>query len=82
VWGERIVAAVVLRTTADEPSVERQVSELCSRSLADYKRPKEVRVLDELPRNALGKVQKHRILEALDLKPGDLTNPGVLRKPE
>jgi acyl-CoA synthetase (AMP-forming)/AMP-acid ligase II len=82
VWGERIVAAVVLREAADEPGVQGQVTELCSRSLADYKRPKEVRVLDELPRNALGKVQKHRILEALDLKPGDRTNAGVLRKPE
>jgi acyl-CoA synthetase (AMP-forming)/AMP-acid ligase II len=82
VWGERIVAAVVLRAAADEPGVQGQVTELCSRSLADYKRPKEVRVLDELPRNALGKVQKHRILEALDLKPGDRTNAGVLRKPE
>lgn len=76
VWGERIVAAVVLRGSVDEPGVERQVTELCSRSLADYKRPKEVRVLDALPRNALGKVQKHRILEALDPGPaGDLKKP-------
>jgi malonyl-CoA/methylmalonyl-CoA synthetase len=78
VWGERIVAAVVLRAPADEPGVERQVTELCSRSLADYKRPKEVRVLEELPRNALGKVQKHRILEAIALDPG---REGGLRKP-
>jgi len=64
VWGERIVAAVVLRGP-DEEGVEREVTALCARSLADYKRPKEVRVLDELPRNALGKVQKHRILETI-----------------
>ncbi|HEY6146752.1 MAG TPA: AMP-binding protein, partial [Thermoanaerobaculia bacterium] len=65
VWGERIVAAVVLRGSAERGGLEREVTDLCARSLADYKRPKEVRVLHELPRNALGKVQKHRILETL-----------------
>jgi acyl-CoA synthetase (AMP-forming)/AMP-acid ligase II len=65
VWGERIVAAVVLRAAADAREIEREIAELCSRGLADYKRPKEVRVFEELPRNALGKVQKHRILEGL-----------------
>ena len=72
VWGERIVAAVVLRGPAGgrgEPGLEREVTDLCARSLADYKRPKEVRVLTELPRNALGKVQKHRILETIASKP-------------
>jgi malonyl-CoA/methylmalonyl-CoA synthetase len=64
VWGERIVAAVVLRGPGEE-GVEREVTDLCARSLADYKRPKEVRVLEALPRNALGKVQKHRILETI-----------------
>ena len=78
VWGERIVAAVVLRGPLDdEAGVEGEVRDLCSRSLADYKRPKEVRVLDALPRNALGKVQKHRILEALHAeKPGGVRKPG------
>ena len=68
VWGERIVAAVVLRGEKEETRLEREVTDLCARSLADYKRPREVRVLPELPRNALGKVQKHRILETIDGK--------------
>ena len=66
VWGQRIVAAVV--TEGPAPSEEQLIEELsafCARHLADYKRPRAVRILDELPRNALGKVQKHRILEII-----------------
>jgi malonyl-CoA/methylmalonyl-CoA synthetase len=67
VWGERIVAAVVLRRDSGRaPSPEDLLAELsafCAASMADYKRPREVRILEELPRNALGKIQKHRILE-------------------
>jgi len=29
--------------------------------LAGYKRPRELRLVDSLPRNAMGKVQKHRL---------------------
>jgi len=67
-WGERIVAAVVLRgrSEAAAAAVESEISDLCRQCLADYKRPREVRILEELPRNALGKVQKHRIREELE----------------
>ena len=69
VWGERIVAAVVLQPAAGPPpSPEALLDELsafCAQSLADYKRPREVSIVEDLPRNALGKVQKHRILEEL-----------------
>ena len=33
--------------------------------LADFKRPRQVILLPELPRNALGKVQKHLIVKGL-----------------
>lgn len=55
-WGERIEAAVVLR----QPLADAQ-AELISHAaglLADYKKPRAIRVVDELPRNALGKLQK------------------------
>jgi acyl-CoA synthetase (AMP-forming)/AMP-acid ligase II len=65
VWGERIVAAVALREDTNPSAFESEVADLCRLSLADYKQPREVRVVADLPRNALGKVQKHRIREEL-----------------
>jgi malonyl-CoA/methylmalonyl-CoA synthetase len=54
--GERIVAWVVLRpgASADERALQDQVADL----LAPHKRPREVRFLDALPRNEMGKVRK------------------------
>lgn len=67
-WGQKVVAVVVLEGTGGATSAKEllaELSSLCVRHLADYKRPREVRILEELPRNLLGKVQKHRILETL-----------------
>ena len=54
--GERIVAWVVLRSdaAAREPELIDHVAAL----LAPHKRPREVRFLDALPRNEMGKVRK------------------------
>lgn len=60
-WGERIVAAVVLREEGAPPGEAELLAELsafAAKSLADYKRPRAVRLLPALPRNAMGKVQK------------------------
>ena len=69
VWGQRVVAAVVLHPAAGPPqsseALLEELSAFCAKSLADYKRPRQVRVVQDLPRNALGKIQKHRILEKL-----------------
>ena len=61
VWGERIEAFVVSRG-ANAGTVEREVRDACDRSLADYKRVRAVHLLGELPRNALGKIQKRRLV--------------------
>jgi malonyl-CoA/methylmalonyl-CoA synthetase len=56
--GERIVAFVV----AQEPTPPADtLIELVTRALGKHKRPREVRYVDSLPRNALGKVQKAKL---------------------
>jgi len=53
-WGEAVVAFVVPRG-GTLPS-QRELDELCRRSLAPYKRPKRYVIVDELPRNHMGKI--------------------------
>ncbi len=54
--GEVPVAFVSPR---EDASVDpQQVLEHCRTQLADYKIPREVRVIDEMPRNATGKIAK------------------------
>jgi malonyl-CoA/methylmalonyl-CoA synthetase len=61
-FGERVVAAVV----RDDPGLTAEkVAEYCREDLAGYKKPRQVVFVDTLPRNALGKVQKHRVREQI-----------------
>jgi malonyl-CoA/methylmalonyl-CoA synthetase len=57
-WGERVVACVVGAGTVDA----RDLLAWAAERLASYKRPREVRFVDELPRNALGKVVRSALL--------------------
>jgi malonyl-CoA/methylmalonyl-CoA synthetase len=58
--GERIVAWVVAVGGAALPDA-RELADHVATRLAPHKRPREVRFLDELPRNAMGKVVKRRL---------------------
>jgi malonyl-CoA/methylmalonyl-CoA synthetase len=55
--GEQVVAAVVLKTGQTASDIE--IIAFCRELLASYKKPRRVLFVDALPRNALGKVQKH-----------------------
>jgi malonyl-CoA/methylmalonyl-CoA synthetase len=58
-WGDRITACVVLRPGAGL-SLE-ELRDFAHDRLAPYKHPRELRILDTLPRNSMGKVQKARL---------------------
>lgn len=58
--GERIVAWVV-PADAGHPPAEHELADHVASTLAPHKRPREVRFLDGLPRNAMGKVVKQRL---------------------
>lgn len=60
-WGQRIVAAVVLSAagrTQERAALTEALIAHVSEHLADYKKPRQVLIVDALPKNAMGKVQK------------------------
>jgi acyl-CoA synthetase (AMP-forming)/AMP-acid ligase II len=61
VLGEDVGAFVVLR--AGSALDDAALLAWCADRLADYKRPRRLWFVDELPRNATGKVMKHRLRE-------------------
>ena len=64
-FGEAVIA-VIVPDSADldtgVPTAEEIIAH-CKTQLADFKAPKRVEVIDTLPRNAMGKVQKNRLRE-------------------
>ncbi len=61
-WGEIVVAAVAPRPGA--ALTEAEVLDACG-ELAPYKRPREIHLIEALPRNSFGKVQKAAIRESV-----------------
>jgi acyl-CoA synthetase (AMP-forming)/AMP-acid ligase II len=60
-YGQVVGAAVVLTGDADEAELRAS----CRESLAEYKVPKVIHVVTEIPRTATGKVQRNRIAARL-----------------
>jgi acyl-CoA synthetase (AMP-forming)/AMP-acid ligase II len=59
-WGERVVAVVALRR--DAVASESDLATVLEKSdLARFKRPEEIRVVDSLPKNAVGKIDKQAV---------------------
>ena len=55
-WGEKVTAVVALKKTESVSGEE--LMRFCREKLAPYKSPKSIVFKDDLPRNAMGKVQK------------------------
>ncbi|MBW2648842.1 MAG: AMP-dependent synthetase, partial [Deltaproteobacteria bacterium] len=62
-WGE-IPVAFVVRKQGEKVS-EQDIINICRENLAGYKRVKEVRFIDSLPKNALMKVLKQTLRNQL-----------------
>lgn len=56
-FGERVMAVVVIKKGHD-PIASDSIIAFCKKHLASYKCPKEIFAVEQLPRNALGKIQK------------------------
>ena len=71
-FGEQVAAAIV-RAASHPGLAAEEVVDLCREQLAGYKKPRRVFFVEALPRNALGKVQKHILREQLlEASAGDL----------
>ncbi|MBF6424514.1 acyl-CoA synthetase [Nocardia cyriacigeorgica] len=63
--GQRIVAYVVARAGMARPDGS-ELIEFVVRELSNHKRPREIHVVESLPRNAMGKVQKKLLTPETD----------------
>lgn len=63
--GEEVAAAVVLRD--GETASESSIRDFASARMADFKVPRKVIILDEIPKGATGKMQRIGLAEKLGL---------------
>ena len=63
--GEEVAAAVVLREGED--AAEREIRRFVGERVADFKTPRRIVILDEIPKGATGKVQRIGLAEKLGL---------------
>ena len=66
--GEEVAAAIVLKE--GEEAGERDIRNFASERLADFKVPRKVIILDEIPKGATGKLQRIGLAEKLGLVEG------------
>ncbi|MCS6900393.1 MAG: acyl-CoA synthetase [Myxococcales bacterium] len=64
-WGQRVVAAVVPRSSWTQRMTGEELRAFCRERLASYKVPKQILLTEELPRNAMGKIVKQALVERL-----------------
>ena len=71
-WGEKVVAAVVPKPGLKVVSAEIQT--FCKKQLHNWKVPKEIVFLKELPKNRMGKVLKEKVKALLDARKSEVAS--------
>ncbi|HYM96167.1 MAG TPA: long-chain fatty acid--CoA ligase, partial [Candidatus Sulfotelmatobacter sp.] len=61
-WGEEVAAAVVLKGDASE----KEILAFARQRLADYKVPKKLYIVEQIPRTATGKIQRRTVAATLN----------------
>ena len=69
VLGEEVAAAVVLRP--QHTATEKEIREFVAKRLSDFKVPRQILFLPEIPKGIFGKVERNRLAERLGVKPCD-----------
>ncbi|MEP5569089.1 MAG: class I adenylate-forming enzyme family protein [Halioglobus sp.] len=66
--GEKICAVLVVQPDAQAPNLEELQQFLLGQGFAKFKMPERIELIDQLPRNPLGKVQRFALQDALSEK--------------
>ena len=61
-WGEIVASGIVF---GNESLDIEEITKWCSNYLSDYKVPRKIMILDELPKNSMGKIIKPEIKKML-----------------
>ena len=72
-WGEEVVAFIVLKPGGKASKLD--LDNFCLENIARFKRPKNYRFLDSLPKNNYGKILKTELREQLESESDDTDAP-------
>ncbi|WP_336046556.1 class I adenylate-forming enzyme family protein [Solibacillus ferritrahens] len=65
-WGECVVAFIIVENPSEQ--LQHQLFQYCKEQLANYKVPKQIHFLQELPKTAVGKIDKKQLVEYILIK--------------
>jgi len=63
--GERVAGFVQLKSTDPENAALKDIRSFLAERLADYKIPEQLKIVSEIPRNALGKIDRNALSSLL-----------------
>ncbi|RAX44067.1 2-aminobenzoate-CoA ligase [Arthrobacter sp. AQ5-06] len=76
--GSVVCAFIVLRDGVEGDAAKRKdIQDFVKQTIAPYKYPRDIRFVDELPRNPSGKLQHFKLRDRLDNEPDQLATAGL-----